>query len=293
MAPEKILKLGIPKGSLEESTIDLLSKAGYRISLSSRSYYPSIDDPEIECMLVRAQEMARYVSDGALDCGLTGRDWVVESGAQVNEIGELAYAKATLTKPRWVLAVHQNSPFKNVRDLEGKRIATEAVQLTRNYLSRHGVNAQVEFSWGATEVKIPTLAEAIVEITETGSSLRANNLRILDTVMETVTVFIANPSAWKEEWKQAKMSRLLILAQGSLNARRMVGLMLNVHKANLSRVLAILPAMNRPTISALADPEWHDIMTVIDKNVTRELIPMLKEAGATGIVEFPLNKVID
>ena len=287
-----ILRLGIPKGSLQDATVQLFAKAGWRISISSRSYFPGIDDPEINCMLVRAQEMARYVETGALDAGITGRDWVRETGADVAEIGELLYSKQSLAPVRWVLAVPDDGPIQSVKDLEGKVIATEVVNLTKQYLARHGVNARVEFSWGATEVKVPQLADAIVEVTETGSSLRANRLRIVDTVLESRTVFIANRAAVADPWKGEKISNLVLLLSGAIAAYIKVGIMLNVRKEQLAAVLGVLPALKNPTVSTLSDPDWIAVNTIIDENVVRHIIPRLKAAGAQGIVEYPLNKIV-
>ncbi len=286
------LKLGIPKGSLETATIDLFRRAGYNITTSSRSYFPAIDDPEIECMLIRAQEMARYIDDGILDAGLTGRDWVEESEANVVAIADLVYAKQSFGKVRWVLAVPESSPFHTVKDLQGKIIATELVATTKRYLAANGVSAKVEFSWGATEVKPPVLADAIVEVTETGSSLRANNLKIIDTVMESNTQFIANIDSWKDAWKRRKLEDLRMLLEGAINALGKVGLMLNVHKDCLAKVLAVLPALKRPTISHLSDEEWLAVNTILDESTVRDIIPRLKQAGAQGIVEYPLNKIV-
>jgi len=286
------LKLGIPKGSLQDATIELFSRAGWRITLGSRSYVPAIDDPEIECLLVRAQEMARYVQSGALDAGITGHDWVAETGAEVNELAELVYAKQRLARVRWVLAVPEDSSIREPRDLEGKTIATEVVQLTRQYLRRFGVNAQVEFSWGATEVKVPQLADAIVEVTETGSSLRANRLRIVDTVLESATVFIMNRSAAEDAWKRQKAENLILMLKGAIDAASKVGLLLNVHRDDLSRVLQVLPALKKPTISTLSDPDWVAVNTIIEEAVVRQLLPKLKAAKAQGIVEYPLNKIV-
>ncbi len=287
-----VIRLGIPKGSLESATVDMFAKAGYSIRLSSRSYYPEVDDPEIDCTLIRAQEMARYVGEGLLDAGLTGRDWVLESGEDVVEIGELIYGKVGRHPLRWVLAVPQDSGIKQISELQGKRIATEAVNMTRRYLAEHGVEAVIEFSWGATEVKPPRLADAIVEITETGSSLRANNLRILDTVCETTTRLIANRDSLEDDWKGEKIKRIYQLLRSVLEAEKKVGLMLNVPRTQLSAVLGLLPALNRPTIASLADEEWCAVTTVIDETVVRELIPDLIAAGAEGIVEYALNKVV-
>jgi ATP phosphoribosyltransferase len=286
------LRLGIPKGSLQDATVQLFAKAGWRISVNSRSYFPGIDDPEIECMLVRAQEMARYVETGALDAGITGRDWVSETGADVAEIGELLYSKQSLAAVRWVLAVPEDGSIQSVRDLEGKVIATEVVNLTKKYLARHNVNARVEFSWGATEVKVPQLADAIVEVTETGSSLRANRLRIVDTVLESRTVFIANRGSVSDSWKSEKISNLVLLLSGAIAAYTKVGIMLNVRKENLAAVLGALPALKNPTVSTLSDPEWIAVNTIVDENIVRTIIPRLKAAGAQGIVEYPLNKIV-
>jgi ATP phosphoribosyltransferase len=286
------LRLGIPKGSLQDATVQLFAKAGWRISINSRSYFPGVDDPEIECMLVRAQEMARYVETGALDAGITGRDWVSETGADVAEIGELLYSKQSLAAVRWVLAVPEDGPIQSVKDLEGKVIATEVVNLTKKYLARHNVSARVEFSWGATEVKVPQLADAIVEVTETGSSLRANRLRIVDTVLESRTVFIANRASISDSWKSEKISNLVLLLTGAIAAYTKVGIMLNVRKENLAAVLAALPALKNPTVSTLSDPEWIAVNTIVDENIVRTIIPRLKAAGAQGIVEYPLNKIV-
>jgi ATP phosphoribosyltransferase len=286
------LKLGIPKGSLENATIDLFRRAGFLITTSSRSYFPSIDDPEIECMLIRAQEMARYVEDGVLDAGLTGLDWVAECEANVQTVADLVYAKQSFGKVRWVLAAPEASPFKTVQDLEGKIIATELVATTKRYLAKNGVTAKVEFSWGATEVKPPELADAIVEVTETGSSLRANKLRILETVLESNTQLIANKSAWQDAWKRRKLEDIKMLLEGAINALGKVGLMLNVEKDKLQTVLAVLPALKKPTISHLSDDNWLAVNTILDESTVRTIIPRLKEAGAQGIVEYPLNKIV-
>jgi ATP phosphoribosyltransferase len=286
------LKLGIPKGSLQDSTVELFAKAGWRISIGSRSYFPGIDDPEIECMLVRAQEMPRYVESGALDAGLTGKDWIIETGAEVEQVGELVYSKTGLGRVRWVLAVAEDSPMQSVKDLEGKVIATEAVKMTEKYLARNGVKARVEFSWGATEVKVPQLADAIVEVTETGSSLRANHLRVVDTLMESMTVFIANQSSLKDGWKKEKIGNMMLLLDGAIKAYNRVGLLLNVRKADLENVLSALPALRNPTVSQLSDPEWVAINTIIEEKTARLIIPKLKAARAEGIVEYPLNKVV-
>ena len=287
-----ILKLGIPKGSLENATVDLFRRAGFNIQVSSRSYFPAVDDPEIECMLIRAQEMARYVEDGVLDAGLTGYDWVVENDADVVTVADLIYAKQSFGKVRWVLAVPEASPFRSVTDLQGKIIATELVGATKRYLAKFGVTAKVEFSWGATEVKPPVLADAIVEVTETGSSLRANKLRIIDTVMESNTQFIANRGAWSDDWKRRKIEDIKMLLEGAINALGKVGLMLNVNKSDLAKVLGVLPALKNPTISPLSDGEWLAVNTILDEATVRNIIPRLKEAGAQGIVEYPLNKIV-
>jgi ATP phosphoribosyltransferase len=287
-----VLKLGLPKGSLQESSLQLFRRAGYEINVSSRSYFPSIDDDEIECMLIRAQEMARYVEDGILDAGLTGKDWILENESNVIEVADLVYAKQTFGKVRWVLAVPEKSPFQSVKDLQGKIVATELVGVTKRYLERNGVKAKVEFSWGATEVKPPVLADAIVEVTETGSSLRANGLRIVETVLESNTKFIAHPGAWENAWKRQKIETLIMLLQGAIEAAGKVGLMLNVQRADLEKVLAVLPALKRPTISALSDSDWVAVNTVIEEKTVREIIPRLKAANAQGIVEYPLNKIV-
>jgi ATP phosphoribosyltransferase len=286
------LKLGIPKGSLENATIDLFRRAGFNITTSSRSYFPAIDDPEIECMMIRAQEMARYVDDGVLDAGLTGRDWIEESEAKVHAVADLIYAKQSFGKVRWVLAVPESSDFQTVKDLEGKIIATELVATTKRYLAANGVKAKVEFSWGATEVKPPVLADAIVEVTETGSSLRANKLRIIETVLESNTQLIANVDAWRDSWKRRKMEDVRMLLEGAINALGKVGLMLNVRRECLPAILNILPALKNPTISTLSDEEWVAVHTILDELTVRNIIPRLKEAGGQGIVEYPLNKIV-
>jgi ATP phosphoribosyltransferase len=286
------LKLGIPKGSLENATIDLFRRAGFNITTSTRSYFPGIDDPEIECMLIRAQEMARYVEDGILDAGLTGRDWIEENAANVVAVADLIYAKQSFGKVRWVLAVPEASAFRSVKDLEGKIIATELVATTRRYLQGHGVTAKVEFSWGATEVKPPVLADAIVEVTETGSSLRANKLIIIDTVLESNTQLIANRASWDDASKRRKLEDMRMLLEGAINALGKVGLMLNVHKDHLAAVLGVLPALKRPTISHLSDDEWLAVNTILDETTVRDIIPRLKQAGGQGIVEYPLNKIV-
>jgi ATP phosphoribosyltransferase len=287
------LRLGIPKGSLQEATIDLFRRAGFVISVSSRSYFPKIDDPEIECMLIRAQEMARYVEDGVLDAGLTGLDWVREVNADVVGVADLVYAKQSFGKVRWVLAVPESSPVQDVGDLEGKIIATELVGATQRYLEANGVKAKVEFSWGATEVKPPELADAIVEVTETGSSLRENKLRIVETVLESNTQLIANKAAWADPEKQRKLSDIKLLLEGAMNALGKVGLMLNVEAKNLQKVLKVLPAMKKPTVSHLSDEDWLALNTILEESTVRRLIPRLKEAGAEDIVEYPLNKIVE
>jgi ATP phosphoribosyltransferase len=287
-----LLKLGIPKGSLQEATIDLLARAGWKITLSSRSYVPTIDDPEITCLLVRAQEMARYVETGALDAGITGHDWVEETRADVLELAELVYAKQGLARVKWVLAVPEDSNIREPRDLQDRVIATEVVSITEKYLARHGVKARVEFSWGATEVKVPQLADAIVEVTETGSSLRANRLRILDTVLESSTVFIMNRKASDDAAKRQKAENLVLMLQGAIAAATRVGLMLNVRRDDLASVLAVLPALKNPTISALSDSDWVAVNTIIEESVVRQILPRLKAAKAQGIVEYPLNKIV-
>lgn len=289
----QVLKLGIPAGSLQEATAELFRRAGYRIKFSSRSYYPEIDDPEIECLQIRAQEMARYVEEGILDAGITGHDWVLETEADVVEICELVFSKVSRRPVRWVLCVPEDSPVQSVQDLAGKRIATEAVGMTRRYLERHGVDAKVEFSWGATEVKPPKLADAIVEVTETGSSLRANNLRILDEVLQSTTRLIANKTAHADDWKRSKLENIALMLESCLAAEGKVGLMMNVRRSDLERVLGALPALQTPTVSSLSDPEWVDVNTIVDEAVVRTIIPELKAAGARGIVEYPINKIID
>jgi ATP phosphoribosyltransferase len=290
------LKLGIPKGSLQEATIQLFARAGFNIYASARSYYPSIDDPEIECLLIRAQEMPRYVADGVLDAGLTGQDWIAEQSANghgpVVPIADLVYAKQSLGKVRWVLAVPEDSPFRTPADLAGRTIATELVRATEAYFRRLDVPVEVEFSWGATEVKPPRLADAIVEVTETGSSLRANRLRIVDTVLESNTQLIANPAALEDEWRRTKIESLALLLRAAIEAQGRVGLMLNVRRGDLGDVLGLLPALQRPTISALSDEEWVAVNTIIEERTVRELIPKLKAARAQGIVEYPLNKIV-
>jgi ATP phosphoribosyltransferase len=286
------LRLGIPKGSLQDATIALFKRAGWSIYADGRSYFPSIDDTEIECMLIRAQEMARYVDHGVLDAGLTGIDWVVESGLDVTTVTSLTYAKQSRRKVRWVIAVPEGSGFEKAEDLEGKIVATELVEVSKRYFSSKGVNVKVEFSWGATEVKPPTLADAIIEITETGSSLKANRLKIIDTVMESETHFIAGKPALADPWKQQKISQIALMLRGAIDAQSQVGLMLNVKREDLAAVLAVLPALNSPTVSQLSDSEWVAVNTIVDEGVARDVIPKLKAAKATGIVEYPLNKVV-
>jgi len=286
------VKLGIPKGSLQESTIRMFKKAGYTISVDSRSYFPEIDDEEISCLLIRAQEIARYVEKGVLDAGLTGYDWIVENGADVAEICELVYAKQGLRPIKWVLAVPNDSDITSVKDLEGRSIATEGVGITKSYLEKHGVTARVEFSWGATEVKPPELVDAIVEITETGSSLRANNLRIVDTVLESTTRFIANRDALKDEAKRNKIENLSLLLKSALLAEEKVGLMMNLKEKDLDVILDLIPSMKGPTVSRLSTEGWVAVNTIVDEHIVRDLIPCLKEAGAQDIVEYPLNKIV-
>jgi ATP phosphoribosyltransferase len=287
-----LLRLGIPKGSLQDATLDLLSRAGWKVTLSSRSYVPAIDDPEMDCLLVRAQEMARYVESGALDAGITGHDWVEETRADVLELAELIYAKQRLARVKWVLAVPEDSAIHEPGDLAGKVIATEVVGITEKYLARHGVKARVEFSWGATEVKAPELADAIVEVTETGSSLRANHLRILDTVLESSTVFIMNRKSADDSAKREKAENLVLMLQGAIAAATKVGLMLNVRRENLAGVLQVLPALKNPTISELSDADWVAVNTIVEEAVVRQILPRLKAAKAQGIVEYPLNKIV-
>lgn len=287
-----ILKLGLPKGSLQESTIKLFAKAGYNITVSARSYVPIIDDPEIECLMFRAQEMARYVERGVLDAGLTGKDWITENNADVVEVADLIYSKATKSAFRWVLAAPEDSDIKSVKDLEGKRIATELVEATKRYLQKHGVSAEVEYSWGATEIKAPHLVDAIVEGTETGASLRAHNLRIIDTVVESTTKLIANQSAWADPWKREKIEVLALLLKGALEAEGKVGLKMNAPKAKLEQVSRQLPALHTPTISNQTDADWVALEVIIDKELLRDVLPRLKKAGAEGIIEYPLNTVI-
>ena len=286
------LRLGLPKGSLQESTFELLGRAGYQCSVSSRSYYPTMDDPEIEPVLMRAQEIPRYVSAGALDAGLSGLDWIIETDAKVVQVCDLVYSKTSRRTARWVVAVALDSGIESPKDLKGKRIATEVVNVTRKYLAERGVAAEVEFSWGATEVKVPEMVDAIVELTETGSSLAANNLRILDTVLETNTQLIANPGSWQDGWKRGKIETLAMLLQGALLGMQKVGLKMNVARANLDKIIGLIPALRQPTISALTNEDWVAVETILDEREARELIPELRRAGAEGIVEYPLNKVI-
>jgi len=292
------LKLGLPKGSLQDATIQLFARAGFNIYVNSRSYFPSIDDPEIECMLIRAQEMARYVSTGMLDAGLTGLDWIAEHEAGdgvtgvIEPIADLVYAKQSFGKVRWVLAAPEDSDIKTPQDCEGKTIATELVRATKAYFKKHGVNVKVEFSWGATEVKPPMLADAIVEVTETGSSLRANRLRIIDTLMESNTQLIANKTALADPWKKEKLDNIALLLKAAIEAQGKVGIMLNVRKDDLPKILALLPALQRPTVSSLSDDEWVAVNTIIEERTVRDLIPKVKAAGGQGIVEYPLNKIV-
>jgi ATP phosphoribosyltransferase len=292
------LKLGIPKGSLQDATIQLFGRAGFNIYVNPRSYFPSIDDPEIECMLIRAQEMARYVSDGVLDAGLTGLDWIAEHEAGngitgvIEPIADLIYSKQSFGKVRWVLAAPEDSEIRSPKDCEGKTIATELVRVTKGYFARQGIQVKVEFSWGATEVKPPMLADAIVEVTETGSSLRANRLRVIDTLMESNTQLVANKSALADPWKRTKLDSIALLLKAAMEAQGKVGLMLNVRRHDLGKILALLPALQRPTISSLSDEEWVAVNTIIEERTVRDLMPKLKAAGGQGIVEYPLNKIV-
>jgi ATP phosphoribosyltransferase len=286
------IRLGIPKGSLQDATIALFGRAGFNIYASSRSYFPQIDDPEIECMLIRAQEMARYVEHGFLDAGLTGRDWVIESGLDVQAVCDLVYAKQSRSKVRWVLAVPEDSKYQKPEDLSGRIIATELVNTTKNYFASRNIPVKVEFSWGATEVKPPILADAIVEVTETGSSLKANRLRIIETISESYTQLIANKNAWQNAEKKNKIENIAMMLRGAIEAQGRVGLMLNVRKQDLERVLKVLPALNSPTISELSNQEWVAVNTILEESVVRDVIPKLKGANATGIVEYPLNKLV-
>lgn len=290
---EPLIKLGIPAGSLQEATAELFRKAGYKIKFASRSYYPEIDDDEIECMLIRAQEMARYVEQGILDAGITGYDWILETEAHVHEICELMFSKVSRRPVRWVLCVPEDSPVKTIKDLAGMRIATEAVGLTRRFLARHGVEANVEFSWGATEVKPPKLADAIVEVTETGSSLRANNLRVVEEVLQSTTRFIANVQSFADVRKRQKLENIALMLQSCLAAEGKVGLMMNVRRSDLEAILRQLPALQKPTVASLSDPDWVDVNTIVDEAVVRSIVPQLKSAGAKGIVEYTISKIID
>lgn len=289
---KSILRLGLPKGSLQEATIEKMAKAGFNVQVSSRSYIPYVDDDELAIRLIRSQEISRYVDHGYLDCGITGHDWILENGSNVHEVGEFLFSKVSRQPTRWVLAVPEDSPIKSPKDLQGKRIATEVVNLTRKYLKQHGVKADVEFSWGATEVKAHELVDAIVEITETGSSLRANNLRIVDTLLVSTPRLIANHTAWKHKWKRQKIETLAMLLKGALEAETKVGLKMNIAEKNLAKLLHSLPALRNPTISGLSQSGWVAVETIIDEHVVRELIPQLKAAGAEGIIEYPLNKVV-
>lgn len=288
-----VLKLGLPKGSLQDSTLELFANAGFKFSVQSRSYFPSIDDDELEAILIRAQEMARYVSQGAFDAGLTGRDWIIETDADVIEVADLVYSKASMRPVRWVLAVPENSPIRSVKDLEGKHIATEVVNITKKYLAANGVNASVEFSWGATEVKPPELADAIVEVTETGSSLRANKLRIVETVLESNTKLIANRASWEDPWKREKIESMALMLQGAINAQGKVGLKMNAPKASLDNIMSVIPALRQPTVAGLADSDWVALEVIVAEKSVRRLIPELKRAGAEGIFEYNINKLID
>ena len=290
---DRKLKLGIPAGSLQEATAELFRRAGYQITFSSRSYFPQIDDAEIECLLIRAQEMARYVQEGILDAGITGYDWVLETQADVEEVCELVFSKTSRRPVRWVLCVPNDSPVKSVKDLEGKRIATEAVGLTKAYLAKHGVKAKVEFSWGATEVKPPRLADAIVEVTETGSSLRANNLRIVEEILQSTTRLIANKTSIADPWTREKLDNVSLMLKAVLAAEAKVGLMMNVRRDHLEAVLRLLPALQTPTVASLSDPEWVAVHTILDESTVRRIIPQLKVTGARGIVEYSINKIID
>ena len=292
MSKPQTLRFGLPKGSLQDATIEKMAKAGWNISVSSRSYIPYVDDEELEIRMIRAQEISRYVEHGYLDCGITGHDWIVENGSKVHEVGEFIFSKATRKPTRWVLAVPEASPIKSAKDLNGKTIATELVRTTRRYFEKQGVKVNVEFSWGATEVKPPVLADAIVEATETGSTLRANRLAILDTVMESNTQLIANRTALADSWKKTKLENMALLLRAAIEAHGRVGLMLNVKRSDLASVLALLPALQRPTISALSDDEWVAVNTIIEEKTVRDLIPKLKAAQAQGIVEYPLNKIV-
>jgi ATP phosphoribosyltransferase len=288
----KKLRFGLPKGSLQEATIEKMAKAGFNISVSSRSYVPYVDDEELEIRLIRAQEISRYVEHGYLDCGITGHDWIVENGSKVHEVGEFLFSKVSRRPARWVLCVPENSKVKSVKDLEGKRIATEVVSITKKYLKKHGVRAEVEFSWGATEVKAHELVDAIVEVTETGSSLRANKLRIVDELLSSTPRLIANKASWENKWKRQKIETMALLLKGAMEAETKVGLKMNIAERNLASLLKSLPALRNPTISNLSLKGWVAVETIIDEHVVRELIPQLKAAGAEGIIEYPLNKVV-
>jgi len=292
MSEEKKLVIGFPKGSLEKPTYDLFAKAGYKISVSSRSYYPTIDDKELKGILIRSQEMSKYVENGNMDCGLCGKDWIVENNSDVVDVCELMYSKQTANPVKWVLCVHEDSPFNCPEDLEGKTIATEAVGMTTRFFEEKGINVKVEFSWGATEVKCPSLVDAIVELTETGSSLRANRLKIIDTLTISTTRFIANKEAWENEWKREKIDHLAMLLQGALSARSKVGLKMNVLEKNIDKIVAILPCLKEPTVSHLRNSDWLAIEVIVDEKIVREIIPKLKKIGAEGIIEYALNKVI-
>jgi ATP phosphoribosyltransferase len=287
-----ILHIGLPSGSLQEATFALFAKAGFKINAAGRSYKPAVDDPELEIRLLRAQEMSRYVEHGFLDCGLTGRDWIEENASDVEMLCELTFSKASANPTRWVLCVPESSPIQSVKDLQGKVIATEAVGMTRRFLEKHGVEATVEFSWGATEVKVPDLVDAIVDVTETGSSLRANKLRIVETLMTSAPQFIANKTALRDEWKRNKIERIVLLLKGALNARDKVGLKMNIPESKLAELLKALPALRNPTVSQLAQCQWVAVETIIDEKIVREIIPQLKALGAEGIIEYPLNKVV-
>lgn len=290
---KRVLKLGIPAGSLQEATGELFRKAGYNIKFSSRSYYPEIDDEEIECLLIRAQEMARYVQQGILDAGITGYDWILENEADVHEICELMFSKVSRKPVRWVLCVPNDSTVQKPEDLAGKRIATEVVNMTKNYFAKRGVSVNVEFSWGATEVKPPKLADAIVEVTETGSSLRANNLRIVDELLQSTTRFIANKQSWNDPWIREKLENVALMLQSCLAAEGKVGLMMNVRKKDMEKILSLLPALQKPTVASLSDPDWVDVNTILEESVVRAIVPKLKAVGAKGIVEYQITKIID
>ena len=292
MPDQPLLRIGLPSGSLQEATFALFAKAGFAIHTSGRSYKPAVNDPEMQIRLLRAQEISRYVEQGFLDCGLTGQDWIIENNSDVETVCELTFSKASAQPTRWVLAVPEDSPIRTVGDLQGKRIATEAIGMTKRFLEGHGVQAEIEFSWGATEVKVPDLVDAIVDVTETGSSLRANNLRILETIMTSTPRLIANQAAWAAGWKRGKIERLVLLLNGALNARDKVGLKMNIEEAQLQALLKALPALRNPTIAHLATEGWVAVETIIDEKIVREIIPQLKELGAEGIIEYPLNKVV-